>query len=938
MLNLNFLDPKEKAIIDRLFSKYQSTHPLNAKQMQLIYDYAAALLKRLERVGFGTNVENRRPRFSSIFGINHKLITLFENRTNLAGGLFLLNEAIKVIDQNAKQAQIDFEKFKQLDHRGFDPTTNYDNLLNAKVFYHLLLQAMFAKFDPQSQWVINDGITNQLQFEKYLNLIADLGPYGADLVLAINQGVEIKSFDQVNYFLENHGSNVLVYEYHNQKQIPLTKKQFNVKVANQQPLNYFDHQFPIKIDGISVDGFNDQIEIINRNANYQLDLSPHFYLPPLNEQIVANQVGFDPQRYWIEIRNLNDQYQPVLIDQNTNQISSTLISSTGKTYDNIKLNVNQLNPSQININDQNGKYLVSANLKPTNLATKDYFDYFETWISPKLWLNRYLTKLINPQLVLSPNLVLLNFRNLKTIDGMQIENYFLNDAQFYATDGEQNAKLAKAQNFRKSLHHEGWSPYYNYRYLADQQAYQPLTNPNKHWIKSDQFATTIKQIISNYYQKFPLVYLGYDHQLEQPILVAYDDQRQISDHFSLKLNRSYQEDKIERLQTELSLENPHLWEAQNFLKPYDGQFGTHWNYNILPTASMLNYDFDWQWWQTQITTWKDQPQALINRYLAKGFSSQQQLNHDQVDWNGINQFSKVKLSPWWQAQRELIAKQVQKDYPNDLAAQYEAGKIALDAKMQTLIFFQKILANKFGYLYDYENDQYHPYQNQTNMILTYGHWMEPLIIDQINQAIKNNQNELVTKYFPNYLNQIEDLQVITDKRTLMFRDTLYDSGLEQLVDIDGLVVDRKTKRVLAIIECKTGRTMPGDRYYHSPTVQYRHQISLYAHLFQQPLVLAVSARIADPRSNVRLKESLAWQLEPIVLTKTHFQDLKATYDLWIKTYQNYFVNAINPFTNQFDQRLADLITNAFANGLKSAPCFEQAPNPTNQVQSLKLNR
>lgn len=135
--------------------------------------------------------------------------------------------------------------------------------------------------------------------------------------------------------------------------------------------------------------------------------------------------------------------------------------------------------------------------------------------------------------------------------------------------------------------------------------------------------------------------------------------------------------------------------------------------------------------------------------------------------------------------------------------------------------------------------------------------MEPLIIDQINQAIKNDQNELVTKYFPNYLNRIEDLQVITDKRTLMFRDTLYDSGLEQLVDIDGLVVDRNTKAVLAIVECKTGRTMPGDRYYHSPTVQYRHQISLYAHLFEQPLVLAVSARIADPRSNVRLNEKLA---------------------------------------------------------------------------------
>ena len=135
--------------------------------------------------------------------------------------------------------------------------------------------------------------------------------------------------------------------------------------------------------------------------------------------------------------------------------------------------------------------------------------------------------------------------------------------------------------------------------------------------------------------------------------------------------------------------------------------------------------------------------------------------------------------------------------------------------------------------------------------------MEPMIIDQLAQAIRNNQNEIIDKHFPNYKNHPDDLQVITDKRTLMFRDTLYDSGLEQLVDVDGLVVDRHSKAVLAIIESKTARTLPGDKYYHNPTVQYRNQISLYGHLFQQPLVLVLSSRIADPNNNIKLKETLS---------------------------------------------------------------------------------
>ena len=912
------LNATEKAIIDRLFSKYQSTYVFNQGQWDLIYDYASALLKRLESAGWSKQ-ENRRPMFSSIFGINHQLIDLFETKTNLAGGLFLLNEAVKVIDQNAKQAQLDYSKFKGLDPQGFDPSANYDNVFNTKVFYHILLQVLFAKIDPQSQWVVNDGNTSQLQYEKYFQLIANLGPYGADLIQAISQGAEIKSFDQVGYHLENHVSNILVYEYHNQKQIPLTKKQFNVKVCNQQPLNYLDGQYPVKIDGITVDGFNDQIAIINRNAHYEIDFNPGFELDQLDQQITNYGIAFDPNQYQIKI---NSQGQLVIIDQITITPTTAMTTIDGTTYQNVQLIVNPLNPSQINIIDDQNKPLSHASLKPIGLGAKDYFQYFETWISPKLWLHHYVTKIINPQLPVTNNLMLLNFRNLKTIDGIHLQNYFLNDDQYYVLDRDLEAKLESDQRITKRVIRAGWSPYTNYRYLNHNQSFQLVKNFNKMWIKSARFSPLIKQIVANYYQKFPLIYLGQDEQA-QPKLVAYDDQISLNNHFQLKLNRSYQEDKIDRLQTELSLENPHLWSAKNFIKPYPGVFGTHWNYNVLPTASMLNYDFDWGWWQAQLTTWSKQPYAPINRYLAKTFSAQYLVDHKDVNWLQVEQFSKNILSPWWQDQREAIHLKVLQDHPDDVQSQASAAMTALNEQMQSLIFFQKILTNKFGYAYDYETNQYHPYQSQSNLILTYGHWMEPMIIDQLAQAIRNNQNEIIDKHFPNYKNHPDDLQVITDKRTLMFRDTLYDSGLEQLVDVDGLVVDRHSKAVLAIIESKTARTLPGDKYYHNPTVQYRNQISLYGHLFQQPLVLVLSSRIADPNNNIKLKETLSWHLDPVVLNQHHFQELKNTYDLWIKTYRKYFVNAINPFTNQFDANLKAIIDQAFANGLKSAPCFEQ---------------
>ena len=131
----------EKPIIDRLFQKY----PLDAQTKALVYDYCGAVLKGLETAGFAYNPENRRPNFLSVFGIDHRIIDLFESKTNLASGLFLFNEAVKIIDQNKSQAQIDPDKIKTLDKNGSNLERTYDNLLKVDVFYKTINQFHFTK-------------------------------------------------------------------------------------------------------------------------------------------------------------------------------------------------------------------------------------------------------------------------------------------------------------------------------------------------------------------------------------------------------------------------------------------------------------------------------------------------------------------------------------------------------------------------------------------------------------------------------------------------------------------------------------------------------------------------------------------------------------------------------------------------------------------------
>lgn len=903
----------EKPIIDRLFQKY----PLDAQTKALVYDYCGAVLKGLETAGFAYNPENRRPNFLSVFGIDHRIIDLFESKTNLASGLFLFNEAVKIIDQNKSQAQIDPDKIKTLDKNGSNLERTYDNLLKVDVFYKTINQFHFTKAAVDSDWMFNYEGISKPNIKKYLEFVSALGPYGTELLFAINLGdLELKDFDvNKDYRLQAQTSNAIAYQYHNEKQVPLTKKQFNVKVINQAPLNYLDQTYPIAIDAITVDGFNHQTMVINRNASYELNFAKLnlFQLDPVDIQLQSQPSAFDPNRYQIVFK---DQ-QLVVIDLESQQISNQICDLNGQCYQNFVIKTG-LNPYQVQI-ETNGQFLTRATLADFERGFRDYFEYFDVWHGHRLWLKHYLTKMINPQIATTNDLMLLNFRNLKTIDPLYLKNYFLDSDQYQNSDLKKTNIQQKNVNIRKKQI-ATWPAYTNLVYDWKNRRYLKLSDPNKTWIKSQQFVSLVKNLIKEYYQRFPYVTLGIDEN-GLPIISHYQDP-QIHNHFKLKINKSYQEYVIERLQSEIGLENPHLWKAPNFIKPFAGQFGSHWNYNILPTASMLNLHFDQSAWTSMRTNNQKYGSNQISKLIAKNFCNQRSVDYNQVDWTIVADFIESDFQPWYE--------QIQNTFTNEDQLLNHYLKMVL---------FQSILEKKFGYYYDFHHKTYHPFTTKSNLTLAYGHWMEPMIINNLKQAISENKDQIVNKYFPDYLDKIDDIQVITDKRTLMFKDTIYHSGLEQLVDVDGLVVDRHSQKILAIVESKTSRKVKTNKYYTPGSVEYTNQISLYSHVFEQDLILLVSARISDPNENVsNLKEDLIWDLEAIRVDQNRKKQMKATFDLWFEVYRSYLLKAINPFTNQYDADLKTIVDQGFANGLKSAPILDQiVDQEKKQISSTSFN-
>ena len=906
---LNYPRPEEIVIIDRLFQKYPLDEPVKAR----LYDYCYHVLKALESTGY--NQANRRDHFLTIFGPNLAIIDYFETTTKIAGGLFLFNEAIKVINQNGMQAQLNLDYLKPINTLGYHDDQNWDNLFNFKTWTKIVKQLQFVKINPNHNWTYQISPNYyQLHLANYFDLIYQLGQYGAQLLMAINNNIELKSFASDTYNLETATTN-FVFEQYNRTLVPVTKRFFNIKAINPNPLNYLNN-LPFKMKTINVNPEQQRLVVIRRNVDYQVDLNSinQFHFANLEEQM-ANKFTIDPARYQIRF---NQNHQLQFYDLKLNQFTNTVCNPHNQCTSDLMIE-SSVDPTLVIIKERAGALVNRAKMASPNAGLVDFVNYFEQWNSIDLWMEHYLYNYLHPGRPLNKALILFNFKNLSKIELLKIDHYFENP-NWYTIIDQQNYLTKYWDYFKKNKPQDyPWNPISSYDYQSHLNQYQPLIDQNKLWISSDQFISQLTKLLQLYYQYYPTIYLGKTETADQQIidrLINYD-QPELINALSLSFNKSYLDQTSKLLQTELYLENPTQWTSPHFLNVYPHRFGTHWQYNILPTASMLNFEYEHQNWTKYL---KYGGNYYLSRVAQKFIDPL--IENDPIQ---LEQFAINKFYRWLDQNRDQDG---QLDYQ----------------KYFKILMFQTILEKKFAHRYDYANDQYCPVRHKPSIITEYGHYMEASIINQLALKIKNDP-EFVKSHFPAYQDRINDIQVICDKRTLMFKDLLYGSELAQIVDVDGLVVDRHTKAILAIVEAKTKRSatrIPATSLYRAKSLrqEYINQISLYSLVFNQTKVIIVSGQIPKPFLATTFKEDQIWNAEVVNVNQLDLLNLKSICDQWIQIYHDYILKAINPLTNQYDKRLETIVSNAFNNGLQSSPIFdnwEEQQNSNHQSETTSVN-
>lgn len=386
---------------------------------------------------------------------------------------------------------------------------------------------------------------------------------------------------------------------------------------------------------------------------------------------------------------------------------------------------------------------------------------------------------------------------------------------------------------------------------------------NKAFLNSPQFLRYIIRFLKNYYQRFnKIVYYDSENYEWKQIAIANLDRQNFS--LTKQAHATNYELQMQPIILQTERENPDQWQkGDHWIGVFNGQFGEQFRYNILPTGSQIN-GLDW--------AFKDYKNAVEN---TKGKVFQKIKSHLEVA--GLTGMDQIE----W---KRFVGNLSQVDY-------------------QKIIIFDQILKTKLQQHYDRASQSFSPvadFSAQTKMMFAFGHFMEPVLLD----TLQNNQLQDPEFCQTNF--GTTDVQLISDKRTMFFQNILgNDLQLEQVVDLDGLIVDRKTKQVLAIVECKTSASKK------TMSQAYWRQATLYALMVQAPKVLFVGSQM-DRYGN---QNKVQFVTELMELNEAKISQLKNEFQMWLEVAKA-MANGFNFITKQFDPVLKDLFAQAKSQGLK----------------------
>lgn len=399
--------------------------------------------------------------------------------------------------------------------------------------------------------------------------------------------------------------------------------------------------------------------------------------------------------------------------------------------------------------------------------------------------------------------------------------------------------------------------------LTFDQAQNQVLSANKTFLNSERFVNYIIKFLKHYYQRFnEIVY--YDQATYEWNRV---DVKQLDRQNFALTNQVHPTDydlQMQPIVWQTELENPQQWNKGDYwIGVLDCQFGEQFRHNILPTGSQIN-GLDW--------ALKDYKNAVEN---TKG-----------------ERFQKIK--------KHLIAAGLTAMEPaNWKVFVSNLSKI----NYQKMIIFDQILKTKLQLHYDQATQSFLPatdFSAETKMMFAFGHFMEPMLLN-ILQKNQLQDPQFCLKHFGT-----TDVQLISDKRTMLFQNILgNDKQLAQVADLDGLIINKKTKKVLAIVECKTAKSKK------IMSQAYWRQATLYALMVQTSKVLFVGSQM----ERFGNQNKVQFVTELMELDEKKIVQLKAEYQLWLEVAQA-MANGFNFISNQFDPDLKNLLDQAKSQGLK----------------------